>query len=306
MKEPQYLDYIAYVEKYREIIDDYDKSLEFSQKPLPKIIWTNLSKTTPDRIENLLQNNGVKYKPLSWWPGAFRILSEYKPGKTIEFLSGQIHVQEEVSMLPVVALAPQPSEDILDMCAAPGNKTAGLCMKMKEQGLVIANDQKSGRIALLQNNLSRLGFTNVVITQSDGTQIRDDFLFDKILVDAPCSAEGNIRKSKWSRRNDSHSLKFQPIQMKLLRRALKLVKPGGVVVYSTCTYSPDENEIVVNSVLSDQLVLEDNFLPKEFTHSTGIKSWRGENFDTSITKTCRIWPHQNDTGGFYLAKLRKL
>lgn len=306
MNKQSYLNYEEYVEKYRDIIDNFDKFLEYSKKTLPKIIWTNLFKTNPQYIEELLVENSVKYEKLDWWDGAFKVFSDFKPGKTVEFLSGQIHVQEEVSMLPIIALNPQKSETILDMCAAPGNKTAGIILRMEEQGLVVANDMKNGRVALLQNNLSRLGFTNVVVTQKDGTQIKDVFKFDKILVDAPCSAEGNIRKSKWSRRNDSHSMKFQPIQIKLLNSALKLIKDGGEIIYSTCTYSPDENEMVINSVLGDNVVLQEINFPGSLQYSQGLTKWRDIEFHKSITKCCRFWPHQNDTGGFFIAKLRKL
>lgn len=302
----KFLEYSDYVEKYRNIVDDFNAFLKYSEKPLPKIVWTNLLKTTPAIIENLLIDNQVDYSPLNWWPGGYKVFSDFKPGRTVEFLSGQIHVQEEVSMLPVLALGPQPGEKVLDLCAAPGNKTAGICQQLQRSGLVVANDMKSGRIALLQNNLTRLGFTNVIVTQNDGTQFSDEVLFDKVLVDAPCSAEGNIRKSKWSRRDDGHSLKFQPVQVKLLKRALKLVKPGGSVVYSTCTYSPDENEAVVNSVLSKKIVPENIDFPKALKYSPGITQWRDESFAETLARTCRFWPHQNNTGGFFVAKLRKL
>ncbi len=305
MKKSKLLDYRDYVERYRDIVDDFDAFLEYSNRPLPKIIWTNLLKTQVSAIGSLLNTNKINSSPIDWWPGAFKINSPFKPGKTIEFLSGQIHVQEEVSMLPVMAVDPQPNETILDMCAAPGNKTAGLCLKLKESGLVVGNDLKSGRIALLQNTITRLGFTNCLITQQDGLDISTDHYFDKILVDAPCSAEGNIRKSKWSRRNQSRTEKYRPIQQALLKQALRLVKKGGAVIYSTCTYSPIENEMVVNSVLGPNIRIEPIGLPKSLTYSPGITEWEGEKLDPSLAQSCRFWPHQNDTGGFYVAKLRK-
>ncbi len=305
MKEKQLLNYKEYVERYRPIIDDFDEFLKYSEKPLPKIVWTNLLKTTPAIIENSLIDNQADYSLLEWWPGAFKLESSFKPGKTIEFLSGQIHVQEEVSLLPVVALDPQPNEKILDMCAAPGNKTAGICLKLQDSGLVVSNDLMSGRVALLQNTLSRLGFTNGIVTQQDGLKIDHYNIYDKILVDAPCSAEGNIRKSKWSRRDNSRTEKYRPVQQALLKHALKLVKKGGIVVYSTCTYSPIENEEVVNSVLEPDVHIEAINFPGSLVYSPGITEWNKAEFHPSLRKTCRFWPHQNDTGGFYVAKLRK-
>lgn len=300
----QKLNYVNYVQRYKDIIADFDAFLEFSQKPLPKIIWTNLLKTSSKNIDNLLKDE--TYTKLDWWHGAFKLPSTFKPGKTIEFLSGQIHAQEEVSMYPVLAMNPQPSDQILDMCAAPGNKTSGICLKMKDEGLVVANDFKSGRIALLQNTMTRLGFSNYCVTQQDGSVFSSPHLFDKTLVDAPCSAEGNIRKSKWSMRNESHSQKFQPIQIKLLKQAIDLTKPGGIIVYSTCTYSPDENEIVANAVLGNNVELVDIDFPNALKYSPGITEWKESKFDSNLNKTCRIWPHQNNSGGFYVAKFKKM
>lgn len=305
MKTKPLLDYREYVERYRPIIDDYESFLDYSSRPLPKVVWTNLLKSSPAEIELLLQKNCKKFSPIDWWPGAFKVDPAFKPGKTIEFLSGQIHVQEEVSMLPVVALGPQAKEKILDMCAAPGNKTAGICLKLQDSGLVVSNDLMSGRVAFLQNTLTRLGFTNTIIMQQDGTKIEHYNRYDKILVDVPCSAEGNIRKSKWSRRNNSRTEKYKPVQQALLEQALRLVKKGGTVVYSTCTYSPIENEAVVNEVLSSEIEILPIDFPDSLVYSPGITEWENSEFDASLTKTCRFWPHQNDTGGFYVAKLRK-
>jgi NOL1/NOP2/sun family putative RNA methylase len=295
--------YEDYVKRYCEIIDDFDAFLKYSQMSLPRIIWTNYLKANTDSIEALLKNEA--YEKLSWWEGAFKLTSDFKPGRTVEFLSGKIHVQEEVSMYPVLALNPTPGDLVLDLCAAPGNKTAGICLKMNDQGLVIGNDKKTGRVALLQNTITRLGFTNCIITNQDGTDFQSKGKFDKVLIDAPCSAEGNIRKSKWSRRDENHSLKFQPLQQKLLKQGIDLTRRGGEIVYSTCTYSPDENEAVVNAVLNESVELIDIDFPEELTYSSGIPYWKGQQYDFSVKKCYRFWPHQNNTGGFFVAKFKK-
>ncbi len=304
MKNKEHKTYVEYVQRYKNIIEDFDAFLQYSEQPLPKVIWTNLLKIDPILIAELLSKEKIQI--LKWWDGAFKVQKEYKPGKTVEFLSGQIHAQEEVSMYPVLALDPQPNDLILDMCASPGNKTAGICLKMNDTGLVIANDKKIGRIALLQNTLTRLGFTNCIVTQNDGTHIKTDQKFDRILVDAPCSAEGNIRKTKWSRRDESHTLKFQPLQIQLLKHAISLVKKGGIIIYSTCTFAPEENEYVVNSVLGNNIQIEKIDFPESLFYSSGILKWNDKIFHESLENTCRFYPHQNDTGGFFVAKLRKL
>ncbi len=304
MKSNQLLNYQEYVKRYRTIIDDFEAFLGYSKRPLPKIVWTNPLKTRPAAIEQLLTAHDVTFQKLSWWPGAFKILNKFKAGRTIEYLNGSIHIQEEVSLLPVLAMNPQKGEKVLDLCAAPGNKSVGIALKMKDQGTVLANDVNSGRIALLQNMLQRLGITNTMITNEDGHNILG--IFDKVLVDAPCSAEGNSRKTPWRPRQIKKLKKFQQLQQQLLHHALQLVSQGGSVVYSTCTYAPEENEQVVNSVLNDKVVLEPINFPSEINYATGILEWQGETYHNSIKQCYRFYPHHNNSGGFFIAKLRKL
>lgn len=214
-------------------------------------------------------------------------------------------------MLPVRFLDPQPGQRILDLCAAPGNKTAQIAVQMENRGTVVANDISAGRMRALRQVQERLGLLNISTTVYDGSNYPGGAgLFDRVLVDAPCSCEGTSRKepSVLERVGPSISLKRSGGQRALLRKAVQLCKPGGRIVYATCTYAPEENEAVVDAILREQpegvrLVparLDD------FNTSEGLTEWAGQTFDPSLRRTMRVWPHQNDTGGFFIAVLERL
>jgi NOL1/NOP2/sun family putative RNA methylase len=231
-----------------------------------------------------------------------------RPGKMIENMLGFIHIQEEVSFIPPLVLDPKPGQTVLDLCAAPGSKTTQICQAMNNLGLVVANEPSLARITSLRANCERLGAINVAITRYDGRRF-PDHQFDRILVDAPCSSEGTARKDLkvLNRCSLKRSLDLQVLQLGLLSRAAKLLRPGGVLVYSTCTYAPEENEAVVDKVLEnskDSLRLENASIPG-VKGCQGISEWEGAEFSEELKRTVRYYPHQNDTGGFFVAKMVK-
>ncbi len=238
-----------------------------------------------------------------WYPLGLKLDVE-SPGKMLENLLGYIHIQEELSMVPPLVLDPQPGETVLDLCASPGSKTTQISQMMNNRGLVIANEPSLARVAPLRSNCERLGVLNVAITRYDGR----DFPrgpFDRVLVDAPCSSEGRERKGPGtiSRSNCTKSLELQKLQIRLLQNAVRLTKPGGVVVYSTCTYAPEENELVVRAVL-DEARLEEITI-EGLQSCPGITQWSGETLSDDLMRCARYYPHLNDTGGFFVAKLIK-
>ena len=207
-------------------------------------------------------------------------------------------------MIPPLVLQPQPGETVLDLCSAPGSKTTQISQQMDNRGIVIANEPSLSRITPLRSNCERLGAINVAITRYDGRRFPNQ-LFDRILVDVPCSGEGRARKDLGicGRSSLKRSLGLQALQKGLLKRAINLVKPGGVVVYSTCTYAPEENEIVVESVL-DEAHLDKISIPG-LVDSPGITKWNGVEHSNDLLLCARYYPHYNDTGGFFVAKLIK-
>jgi len=212
-------------------------------------------------------------------------------------------------MLPILALNPQSNEFILDLFASPGSKTTQIAAKMNNQGTIIANDLKIERIKILSSNLERCGVTNTIITRNDAIALcsklsKANYKFDKILLDAPCSGEGTLRSSPktfliW---NLKVIQKLSRQQKKFIAFALKCLKKGGILVYSTCTHSPEENEEVIDFALRNFPVkIESISLPLKCCQ--GITSWEGKIFNKEINKACRIYPQDNDSEGFFLAKL---
>ena len=235
-------------------------------------------------------------------------------GRALEHLLGYYYVQELSSMLPVIALNPQPNERILDLCSAPGSKTTQISAEIKNTGTIIANEISLGRIKILASNLERCGVTNTLITKKDGITLckklkKMNFYFDKILVDAPCSGEGTLRSSPktcimW---NIKTIETLSKTQKRLFESAFEILKPNGELVYSTCTHAPEENEAVVDFILKtfkDKIKIEEIKLPIKFRQ--GITQLENEKFNPEVKKCARIYPQDNNTEGFFLAKMRKV
>lgn len=300
----------AKLQRYRPLIDDWAAFEQALQRPLPICIWTNPLRLCGPRLSELLTTEGIPHQRLAWSDSHFRLGPEVKPGLPWPFLAGLYHVQEEVSMLPPLLLEPQPGERVLDTCAAPGNKTAQLAAMMKNRGTVVANDRDYVRLKAVRQTLDRLGLLNVTTTQIDARRFPAAAgRFDRVLVDAPCTGEGTSRKNPNALRlaGPERSRALVATQTAILAQAVAHCKPGGRIVYATCTYAPEENEAVVDAILKrypDSLRLRPARL-ENVRHSQGITHWNGQRFDDSLALAMRIWPHQNDSGGFFIAVLEK-
>ncbi len=298
------------VARYRTIVPDWSAFIAALQRPLPLCMWTNTLRSDAQELQALLNEADMLAQPLPWRSDAFRIHNPAKLSQQWWYLAGLAHAQEEVSQVPVTLLDAQPGMRVWDMCAAPGGKTAQIAMALQNSGTVVANDISTGRLRALSGNMERLGLVNVVTTRADAaTYPKRAGQFDRVLLDAPCSGEGTLRKNPThtERMGEAFSQELSVIQQGLLRKAIQLCKPGGRIVYSTCTFAPEENEQVVNAVLhacGDEVKL----LPariESLSCSTGLTSWQGRHFSPELEKCMRLWPHQNDTGGFFVAVLEK-
>jgi NOL1/NOP2/sun family putative RNA methylase len=214
-------------------------------------------------------------------------------------------------MLPPLALDPQPGETVLDLAAAPGSKTTQMAQIMENKGVIVANDLAIERIRALASNIDRLGVLNVAVLQGDGSRLGDEMpeSFDRVLLDAPCSAVGTLHSAyelpKWWSWNKIGRL--VGIQRKLMLSAFKALKPGGVLVYSTCTLVPSENEGIVNYLLEREpsaraVEIEDMKVPLR----PGLTSWKKGEFDESLMLTRRVIGHEAGMEGFYIAKIEKV
>jgi NOL1/NOP2/sun family putative RNA methylase len=316
-------DLAAAVARYRPLFDavveDWEGFLGALARPLPTCVWSNPLRADPETLASLLAEEGVTAERIAWLDGAgtralpgaaFRLPAGFKAGQRWWYCAGLAHAQEEVSQLPVTLLDLAPGQRVLDLCAAPGGKTAQIALALGNRGTVLANDFSPERIAALQGNLDRLGVVNVSTTWCDGGNYPAAAgAFDRILVDAPCSSEGTLRRntSLATRLGAERSARMAPRQRALLRKAVQLCRPGGRIVYSTCTFAPEENELIVAEALEaagGRLRLLPVQVPGLVT-SPGVTRWQARTLDPSLTHCIRIWPHLNDTGGFFVAVLEK-
>jgi len=269
--------------------------------------------------EELFERLGKRWKvhqPFSEYPEIMWVEDFYGEdapgvlGNAIEHLLGYYYVQEISSMMSVLALRPEPGEFVLDLCASPGSKTTQMAAMMKNTGTIIANDIKLDRVKILAANLERCGVSNVIATRSDGVGLcermrKARYRFDKILLDAPCSGEGTLRSSPKTFKmwNVKVVEKMGREQKKLFANAIKCLKVGGEIVYSTCTHSPEEDEAIVDFALKNFPVeIEKINLPLKCR--PGVTSWRNKEFDKNVEKSCRIYPQDNDSEGFFVTKFR--
>ena len=292
--------------------DRYWKSV--SEYPL-NTIRCNTLKISPKELIKKLSKKWQVRQPFPNYPEIILVESILNPGelgKAVEHILGYYYVQDISSMMSAVVLNPNENEIVLDLCASPGSKTTYLAMIMKSKGTLIANDVSLGRIQILSTNLQRCGVANAIVTQSEGAQLckklkETNFYLDKILVDVPCSCEGVIRSSPNVCKQVSENLikKLSNIQKNLLASAIKCLKVNGEVIYSTCTHSPEECEEVINYALENFPVelLEVN-IPLKTRH--GITKYKNKTYNEQVKKCVRIYPHDNHTEGFFIAKLRKL
>ncbi|MBC5582073.1 NOL1/NOP2/sun family putative RNA methylase [Anaerofilum sp. BX8] len=240
-------------------------------------------------------------------PAGFYLLEEGGAGLHPYHHAGVYYVQEPSASAPAALLGVRPGERVLDLCAAPGGKTAQLGAALQGKGLLVANEFVSKRAAVLLSNIERMGIANAVVTNESAERLAEAFpgYFDRILVDAPCSGEGMFRKEPEALRQHSQRLidSCAALQRELLASAAAALRPGGVLVYSTCTFSPEENEGTVGAFLREHLdfVLEDT--SAQFG-CPGHASCCGEGL-IEVEKVRRIYPVHGGEGQF-MARLRKV
>jgi ribosomal RNA methyltransferase Nop2 len=253
-------------------------------------------------------SRGVSLDPVAdWTKVGLKIYESRVPiGATPEYLAGHYILQSASSLLPVMALSPQPGEKVLDMAAAPGGKTTHICQLMKNSGVVFANDAKKERLRALQFNLQRLGCTNAVVINYDGRKIPEHLQgFDRVLLDAPCTGLGIIAKDHSIKASKQmiDIYKHAHLQKELVLAGLDCLKPGGVLVYSTCSISPLENEAVVAYALAKRKVeLVDAGLG---VGEPGLTKYQDKRWPESMKFAQRIYPHTHNMDGFFYAKLVK-
>lgn len=270
--------------------DDFKKAL--LEKPV-KGLYLNRNKKN---VERVLEEQYIEHHPIV--ENGYLYDENYHPGRSAYFLAGLYYIQEPSAMLVADALPIELDDFVLDMCAAPGGKSCEIASRLTGEGVLIANDIEASRARILSENIERFGLDNTIVTNVDPMRFTKQFqeAFDKIVLDAPCSGEGMFRKLEqavdtWS---EDKVLECAHIQKNLLKGAYDMLKQGGMVIYSTCTYSYEENEAMVHYAV-DELGFE--LLPLSKSHGLcpGV----------DLDEVVRCYPHHYRGEGHFIALLRK-
>lgn len=258
--------------------------------------------------ETFLEQTTFTLNPVPWAKDGYYYKAENQPGKHPYHEAGVYYIQEPSAMAPAEYLDASPGDKILDLCAAPGGKTTQIAGKMAGEGLLICNEIHPARAKILSENVERMGICNAIVTNETPQKLSENFIeyFDKILVDAPCSGEGMFRKNEvaceeWSRDNVNLCANRQD---EILDCAAKMLRPGGRLVYSTCTFAPEENEGSISRFLKRFPEFEIIPVEKAEGMTGGNPGWT-EDAAERIEDTIRLFPHKLRGEGHYLAVLQK-
>lgn len=295
-------------EKYRRLLGaESDEFFRCCQAKIPKSIWVNSLKANPKNLSDALKANGWVLKPL-FHENAFALEGLQRPGQNEKFREGLFNLQEKSSMLPALVLNPNENDFVLDACAAPGNKTLQLSCLMQGKGKIVAADKNATRFRSLHFNIKKFGMKNVIAQRQDILTAKKKEVFDKILLDAPCSSEGLVRKDIDALRNWNPQLVAEKsaLQKNLFKKCLQLLKRGGKMVYSTCSLSPEENEEVIWEFLRQGKAGMLDAGIKDFKTRQGFLEYNGKVFGGKMEKAVRILPQDNDSQAFFIAKMEKL
>lgn len=303
-----------FVERYSSLTD-WEEFKACSLSFLRRSIRVNTLKISVEELKRRLEDNWnlvqVPWCKEGFWIEHKGVGDEHRRdiGNLKEHALGYFYTQEAASMIPPLVLEPKENELILDIAASPGSKTSQIAACMKNTGILIANDYTTTRMKPLTINLQRCGITNTIITKMMGQWFyKTEIDFDRILVDAPCSGTGTIRKSLKTLRiwNPNMVKRLAGTQRNLLDTAFSRLKKNGTIVYSTCSLEPEEDEGVVSFLLDkyENASLEEINL-EGLKRSDPITEFNGQTYNENVKKCLRIWPQDNDTEGFFVAKIRK-
>ncbi len=296
----------AFLNRMKELLqDEYPLFLESIGGAAFKGLRVNTLKTD---VAGFLQKKVFALREIPWTSCGFYYEEETKPGKHPFHDAGVYYIQEPSAMAPVTFLEVKPGERILDLCAAPGGKTTQIAAYMQGEGLLVCNEIHPQRAKILSENVERMGIRNAVVTNETPQNLANVFpgYFDKILVDAPCSGEGMFRKNEeasteWSPENVANCAKRQD---EVLMAAAQMLRPGGRLVYSTCTFAPAENEGTISRFLREHTDFFIEKVKKPQGFIGGQPSWI-EDAVPGLEDTMRLMPHKIQGEGHYLAVLVK-
>lgn len=286
-------DYFETKTEYQAFLDSYETERSYGLRRNPL-------KYTKEEFEALMPYD---LKEVPWCREGYFYNPSEKPGKSPYHENGSYYIQEPSAMEVVELLDPKPGQFVCDLCAAPGGKSSQIAGRLQGKGLLVSNEYVASRAQILAQNLERMGVRNCVVLNEDTERLRDIFagFFHGIVIDAPCSGEGMFRKDEvavqeWSLDNVKMCAERQ---LEILENGARMLRPGGVLVYSTCTFSKEENEDVITTFLKNHPEFEaDKTIPSDSQKEAGIVSG-------GVAGTVRMWPHKVDGEGHFAAKLIK-
>lgn len=289
---------IGFIEKYKKLLgQEADGFFATFNEPSISGYRVNTIKTGKLTTKEYLENqNRIDYCDTGFY-GQIN-------GKTLDHITGYIYSQEPSAMYVGEVVDPQPGEKILDLCASPGGKSTHLINKMNNTGILVSNEIFSKRAAVLSENVERWGATNTIVTNESPDRLAPHFqkYFDRILVDAPCSGEGMFRKEPAGMQywNEDYSNECANRQQKILASALEMLRPGGTLVYSTCTFAPEEDEQIAAWLLSEYPMLSMVPIKNYDGMDSANPDWGDGN--PEIKNAVRLFPHHIKGEGHFVAK----
>lgn len=301
---------LPFLERMKEMLgDDYDAFLKSYENPRTYGLRVNTAKLSCQEFEAL---SPFKLQPIPWISNGYFYNEESRPARCPYYQAGLYYLQEPSAMTPASRLPIEPGDFVLDLCAAPGGKATALGAALNDTGFLLANDISTSRARALLRNLELFGIKNMLVTDEKPAKLAQRFpsFFNKILLDAPCSGEGMFRKEEALARDwtPEKSAELSDIQKDLVLKAADMLRPGGMLLYSTCTFAPCEDEEVVAYLLSERPDMELIEMPGYEGFSAGRPKFAGAAaaFDSEELRKCvRIFPHKMDGEGHFLALFRK-
>ncbi|HHV98342.1 MAG TPA: NOL1/NOP2/sun family putative RNA methylase [Clostridiaceae bacterium] len=289
-------------ELLKDEFEDFIKSYEENRNQGLRVNTLKIS------VQDFHDKSPFTIKKIPWTQEGFYYGDTDRPGKHPYHEAGLYYIQEPSAMAVGEMVDPMPGEKILDLCAAPGGKTTHIAAKMNQKGFLLANEIHPARAKILSQNVERMGIRNTVVTNETPERLAQRFpgYFDRVLVDAPCSGEGMFRKDpqaceEWSLENVAMCASRQ---LDILKHAGSMLRPGGRLIYSTCTFSPEENEGVISKFLNSSPEFEVEDIQAYEGFDRGRADWIADAAE-NIEKTIRIWPHKLQGEGHFIAVLRK-
>lgn len=296
----------AFLKKMKRLLkeDEFNELVNALQGQRQYGLRVNTIKADIDEFKEV---SPFHLEPVPWTNEGFYTDGEKSPGRHPYYYAGLYYIQEPSAMLPGQILGAQPGEKVLDLCAAPGGKTVQIAAAMKGRGLLFSNDINSERIKALNKNIELCGIRNAIVLNESPKNLLRNFegYFDRIIVDAPCSGEGMFRKDEAAARS-WESFKCErctKLQEPILESADRLLKSGGTLVYSTCTFSPEEDEQMISQFINRHNGYELVDIPKIAGIEGGRPEWAGG--CKALERTARLWPHKVRGEGHFVAKLIK-